>query len=291
MKYCHYSGLKSVLWVWEGCLRPVMVEQGLANVPKTNMAYFPVGTVVEYRCDSGYLINGPNVLTCTALGHWSSEPPKCIHSNGCVRPYVVENSWAHHTETNRGLFAVGTVLQYSCDPGYPPDGPSILTCILPGRRSSEPPRWTRSRSAITLLRRRFPAPCLACITCFLRDRPNHRRRWLAPLGPRPSLKIPSDDIRSVEVKTHDSDAHTRWVRWRVPVIQVTGRLRLADRLSSGVLSCGGLCRAGVRVKFGIDMALPGELGSTRSPKEGCTGRGRKRSRSKPPCRSVVGSRL
>ncbi|TWW68903.1 hypothetical protein D4764_19G0007010 [Takifugu flavidus] len=70
----------------------------------------------------------------------------------------------------------------------------------------------------------------------------------------------------------------------------TGRLRLADRLSSGVLGYSGLCRSGVRTKFGIDMVLLGEPGITRSPKEGCTGPGRKRSRSKPPCRSVVGSR-
>ncbi len=31
-----------------------------------------------------------------------------------------------------------------------------------------------------------------------------------------------------------------------PVIQATGRLRLADRLSSGLLGCSGLCRSAVR---------------------------------------------
>ncbi|CAB1443136.1 unnamed protein product [Pleuronectes platessa] len=85
--------------------------------------------------------------------------------------------------------------------------------------------------------------------------------------------------------------HTRRVWWRAPVIQATGSLRLDDRLSSRALSCSGLCRAGVRTKFGIDMVLPGEPGTSRSPKEGCIGPGRTRSRSKPPCRSVVGSRL
>ncbi|XP_049595444.1 sushi domain-containing protein 6 [Syngnathus scovelli] len=192
-----------------GCVRPVMVEHGSANVPKTNMGYFPVGTVLEYHCDSGYLIDGPSVLTCTALGHWSSEPPQCIHSDvcqplhlpknggytchpspcrklshgtviefycdegyilkgdykyltcqygkwdspvqiscvkeqGCVKPYMVENSWVNRTGTNRGLFPVGTVLQYSCDPGYLPDGPDILTCNSAGRWSSKPPNCTRS---------------------------------------------------------------------------------------------------------------------------------------------------
>ena len=100
-----------------------------------------------------------------------------------------------------------------------------------------------------------------------------------------------DDVIYLKVKSPRSARVSRRVQWRAPVIQVTGRLRLADRLSSGVLSCSGLCRSGVRTKFGIDMALLGEPGTTRSSKEGWTGPGRKRSRSKPPCRSVVGSRL
>ncbi|CAK6957131.1 sushi domain-containing protein 4-like isoform X3 [Scomber scombrus] len=133
-----------------GCLRPFMVQHGSANLSETNMSYFPVGTVLEYHCDPGYLTNGPSILTCTALGHWSSEPPHCIHSDGCVRPYMVQNSWVNLTETNRGLFPVGTVLQYSCDPGYLPDGPSILTCTTLGRWSSEPPRCIRSGACLPL---------------------------------------------------------------------------------------------------------------------------------------------
>ncbi|KAL7403087.1 hypothetical protein ABVT39_024208 [Epinephelus coioides] len=92
-------------------------------------------------------------------------------------------------------------------------------------------------------------------------------------------------------KTSMDEGTSRRVRWRAPVIQVTGRLRLEDRLSSGALSCSGLCRSGVRTKFRIDMVFLWEPGTTRSSKEGSTGPGRRRSRSKPPCRSVVGSRL
>ncbi|KAL7384063.1 hypothetical protein ABVT39_023452 [Epinephelus coioides] len=98
-------------------------------------------------------------------------------------------------------------------------------------------------------------------------------------------------MTSLQAKSPMNEISPRRVRWRAPVIQATGRLRLADRLSSGALSCSGLCRSGVRTKFGIDMVLLGEPGITRSSKEGCTGPGRTRSRSKPPCRSVVGSRL
>lgn len=62
---------------------------------------------------------------------------------------MVQNSWVNLTETNRGSFPVGTVLQYSCDPGYLPDGPSILTCTKLGRWSSEPPQCIRSGGEIS----------------------------------------------------------------------------------------------------------------------------------------------
>ena len=78
----------------------------------------------------------------------------------------------------------------------------------------------------------------------------------------------TDDVISLKVKSPRSACVSCRVQWRVPVIQATGRLRLADHLSSGVLSCSGLCRSGVRTKFGIDMELLGEPGTTRSPKEG-----------------------
>lgn len=62
----------------------------------------------------------------------------------CVRPYMVQNSWVNLTETNMDFFPAGTVLRYTCDDGYLPLGPSILTCTTLGRWSSEPPQCIRS---------------------------------------------------------------------------------------------------------------------------------------------------
>lgn len=61
-----------------------MVQDSFVNLTETNRDFFPVGTVLEYICDPGYLPNGPTILTCTALALWSSEPPQCILS-GCKR--------------------------------------------------------------------------------------------------------------------------------------------------------------------------------------------------------------
>ncbi|KAM9355152.1 sushi domain-containing protein 4-like isoform 1-T1 [Pholidichthys leucotaenia] len=191
-----------------GCVRPYMVQNSWVNLTETNRGSFPVGTVLQYSCDPGYLPDGPHILTCTALGRWSSEPPHCIRSGaclplskpenggytchpapcrlfshgtvielfcnegymlsgdynyltcqdgewdgpmqisctskGCIRPSLVQHGSANLTDTNKSLFPVGTVLQYSCDPGYLPAGLSILTCTSLGDWSSQPPRCIRS---------------------------------------------------------------------------------------------------------------------------------------------------
>ncbi|XP_022606514.1 sushi domain-containing protein 6-like isoform X2 [Seriola dumerili] len=191
-----------------GCVRPYMVQNSWVNLTETNRGSFPVGTVLQYSCDPGYLPDGPSILICTTLGRWSSEPPHCIRSGaclpitkpenggytchpspcrmfshgtvieffcdegfvlsgdynyltcqdgqwdgpmqiscvsqGCIRPSMVQHGSTNLTDTNRSLFPVGTVLQYSCDPGYLPAGPSVLTCTTLGDWSSEPPRCIHS---------------------------------------------------------------------------------------------------------------------------------------------------
>lgn len=191
-----------------GCVRPYMVQNSWVNLTESNRGLFPVGTILQYSCDPGYLPDGPSILTCTTLGLWSSEPPHCIRSGaclpltkpenggytchpspcrmfshgtvieffcdegfdlngdynyltcqdgqwdgpmqiscvsqGCIRPSMVQHGSTNLTDTNGSLFSVGEVLQYSCDPGFLPAGPSILTCTTLGHWSSEPPRCIRS---------------------------------------------------------------------------------------------------------------------------------------------------
>ncbi|XP_033844305.1 sushi domain-containing protein 6-like [Periophthalmus magnuspinnatus] len=191
-----------------GCVRPYMVQNSWVNLTESNRGLFPVGTVLQYSCDPGYQPDGPSILTCTTLGRWSSEPPRCIRSDmcrpvsepenggyichpspcrmfshgtvieffcdegfilkgdykylacqdgqwdgpahvncvsqGCIRPFLVPHGSTNLTESNRGSFPVDTVLEYRCDPGYQPDGPSILTCTALKQWSSDPPRCIRS---------------------------------------------------------------------------------------------------------------------------------------------------
>lgn len=41
-----------------------------------------MSTVLQYSCDPGYLPVGASFLTCNPMGRWTSEPPRCIRSDG-----------------------------------------------------------------------------------------------------------------------------------------------------------------------------------------------------------------
>ncbi|XP_026007986.1 sushi domain-containing protein 6-like isoform X3 [Astatotilapia calliptera] len=139
-----WDGPMEISCVSQGCIRPSMVQHGSANLTDSNRSLFPVGTVLHYGCDPGYLPAGPTSLTCTKLGDWSSEPPRCIRSDGCRRPSMVQHGSANLTDTSRSFFPVGTALQYTCNPGYLLDGPRTVTCTTLGHWSSESPRCIHS---------------------------------------------------------------------------------------------------------------------------------------------------
>uniref|UniRef100_A0A3Q0RP89 Sushi domain-containing protein n=1 Tax=Amphilophus citrinellus TaxID=61819 RepID=A0A3Q0RP89_AMPCI len=112
-----------------GCIRPSMVQHGSANLTDSNRSFFPVGTALQYSCDPGYVPAGPTILTCTKLGDWSSEPPRCIRSDVCQPPYQPENGGytCHPSPCRR--FSHGTVIEYFCDDGYILKGEyKFITC-------------------------------------------------------------------------------------------------------------------------------------------------------------------
>ncbi|XP_063078874.1 sushi domain-containing protein 6 isoform X3 [Engraulis encrasicolus] len=129
---------------YTGCPRPSGVQHGWLNLTETNRGSVPAGTTLQYGCDPGYVLDGSSIITCTASGHWSSEPPLCIRTDGCPRPLNMLHGWTNLSETNRGSFPVGTPVQYTCDAGYVLDGPSIATCTASGHWSFEPPLCIRT---------------------------------------------------------------------------------------------------------------------------------------------------
>ncbi|KAG7269123.1 hypothetical protein CRUP_013387 [Coryphaenoides rupestris] len=112
------------------CMRPFMVQHASTNLSESNRGSFPVGTVLRYSCDSGFLVEGASLITCTPLGHWSSEPPRCIHSDVCLPPYDPENGGHTCHPSPCQSFSHATVIEYFCHEGFILKGDyKYLTCL------------------------------------------------------------------------------------------------------------------------------------------------------------------
>ena len=43
----------------------------------------PEGTILQYKCDTGYSLVGSENITCMEGGEWSSEQPSCVCEFAC----------------------------------------------------------------------------------------------------------------------------------------------------------------------------------------------------------------
>ncbi|XP_063078872.1 sushi domain-containing protein 6 isoform X1 [Engraulis encrasicolus] len=107
---------------YTGCPRPSGVQHGWLNLTETNRGSVPAGTTLQYGCDPGYVLDGSSIITCTASGHWSSEPPLCIRTDACRPPSEPENGGytCHPSPCHR--FTQGTAIEYYCNEGYALNG-------------------------------------------------------------------------------------------------------------------------------------------------------------------------
>ncbi|XP_036362858.1 uncharacterized protein LOC115216258 [Octopus sinensis] len=84
-----------------------------------------VGDTATYSCYPGYVISGDGTITCTSNGTWEASP-FCI-SSGCSERSNITNGQVM-IENGNGT-TVGSVLRYSCDPGYHIEGNPLQLCL------------------------------------------------------------------------------------------------------------------------------------------------------------------
>uniref|UniRef100_A0A8C6UVN2 Sushi domain containing 6 n=1 Tax=Neogobius melanostomus TaxID=47308 RepID=A0A8C6UVN2_9GOBI len=90
-------------------------------------------------------LSSPPSLTAAALLLLCALLPHDGHASGCARPPGVQHGdLLNQTEANRGSFPPGTLLSYSCEPGYTPEGPVSIICTSRGTWSHPPPRCQRN---------------------------------------------------------------------------------------------------------------------------------------------------
>ncbi|NXO50231.1 C4BPA protein, partial [Aramus guarauna] len=117
------------------CPMPPMVHNGNHN--GQGKAFFTTGTVVTYTCDPGYYLVGNADVFCTLSGKWSQPGPRC-EVRQCPMPPMVHNG--NHNGQGKAFFTTGTVVTYTCDPGYYLVGNADVFCTLSGKWSQPGPR-------------------------------------------------------------------------------------------------------------------------------------------------------
>ncbi|CAH1263276.1 CSMD3 [Branchiostoma lanceolatum] len=103
---------------------------GIMSKPESSgVLPYPQGTVIQYKCNRGYRLDGEEQMTCEE-GRWSEETPTCVQicrhfeeiahcQINVVSSHCVQNSYCYN----------GTVVEYHCDLGYFQMGPSRRACI------------------------------------------------------------------------------------------------------------------------------------------------------------------
>ncbi|XP_019402047.1 PREDICTED: complement receptor type 2-like [Crocodylus porosus] len=68
---------------------------------------------ISFECDPGYVIRGSEIIWCQADTKWSPRPPVC-NLGSCSYPPALDSA----NQVPRKDFPVGSVVTYSCRPGY-----------------------------------------------------------------------------------------------------------------------------------------------------------------------------
>ncbi|NWY07496.1 CSMD1 protein, partial [Nothoprocta ornata] len=97
----------------------------------TNGSEFNLNDVVNFTCNTGYLLQGASRAQCRSNGQWSSPLPSCRVVN-CSDPGFVENAIRHGQQNYPESFKYGTSVAYHCKKGFYLLGSSALTCKANG---------------------------------------------------------------------------------------------------------------------------------------------------------------
>ncbi|XP_061166124.1 sushi, von Willebrand factor type A, EGF and pentraxin domain-containing protein 1-like [Saccostrea echinata] len=100
------------------CPTPETIQYG--NYTLTGKVF---GSIVDYFCLQGYKLATESARVCQPDGTWSSSLPSCV-ADECPPPLPVENGKFDFKDRQ-----LGSVVLYSCNPGYKLVGSDVRRCV------------------------------------------------------------------------------------------------------------------------------------------------------------------
>uniref|UniRef100_A0A8C3I1H3 CUB and Sushi multiple domains 2 n=1 Tax=Chrysemys picta bellii TaxID=8478 RepID=A0A8C3I1H3_CHRPI len=136
-RFCQSDG------TWSGtqpsCIDPTLTTCADPGVPlfgmQNNSQGYQVGSIMFFRCQKGYLLQGSTTRTCLPNLTWSGVQPDCVPHH-CKQPETP----SHANVGALDLPSLGYTLIYSCQSGYYLTGGSEhRTCKADGSWTGKPP--------------------------------------------------------------------------------------------------------------------------------------------------------
>ncbi|RXM33320.1 CUB and sushi domain-containing protein 2, partial [Acipenser ruthenus] len=129
VRECQANGL------WSGidtrCLAITCGHPGNPTHGRTNGNELNLNDMVNFTCNTGYILQGASRAQCRASGQWSNPLPACRVVN-CSDPGFVENAIRHGQQNYPESFNYRISVMYHCKRGFYLLGSSVLTCQANG---------------------------------------------------------------------------------------------------------------------------------------------------------------
>nr|XP_058904515.1 complement factor H isoform X3 [Kogia breviceps] len=74
---------------------------------------YTFGQAVQFECNSGYILDGPKQIHCSAGGIWSEEKPKCVEIS-CKQPTILNG----YPVSQKEIYKAKERVQYKCSSGF-----------------------------------------------------------------------------------------------------------------------------------------------------------------------------
>ncbi|KAM9378961.1 P-selectin-like [Phaethornis superciliosus] len=118
---------------------------------------FAFGSVCDFSCQVGFVLEGSESLKCTATGTWTGDAPHCAAITCPVisAPDQGELNCSHL----HGDFAFGSVCDFSCQVGFALEGSESLRCMATGTWTGDAPHCAAVRCSALAMPEMGHAAC------------------------------------------------------------------------------------------------------------------------------------
>ncbi|KAK9711611.1 WAP-type (Whey Acidic Protein) 'four-disulfide core' [Popillia japonica] len=95
---------------------------------------FKAGDVVQFNCNTDYMMEGQPIVACQDNGRWSGPLPKCAQA--CSYPGTTISG---RMSSVKFYYKIGENITFTCDDGYLLNGAAMLKCLKNGKWSNAIP--------------------------------------------------------------------------------------------------------------------------------------------------------